>query len=64
MDGHELIEIQNGVEYYMLQTTRTYYEDYVHALKVLQNPEMENLQFNELLIYLESSVHDVEYSVG
>jgi len=47
----------------MFESTGAYYETYVHALKVLQKPEIQNLQFNEQLVYLESSVQDVECNV-
>jgi len=47
----------------MFECPQGYYEAYIHALKVLRKPEMENLQFNEQLVYIEYSVQDVDYNV-
>ncbi|GLJ31821.1 hypothetical protein SUGI_0640290 [Cryptomeria japonica] len=61
VDGHEL-NLQTETMYSMFESTKAYYEAYIHALKVLQRPEMENILFKKQLVYLGSSLHEEKFS--
>ncbi|GLJ31924.1 hypothetical protein SUGI_0642570 [Cryptomeria japonica] len=61
VDVHEL-NLQSGVFYTMFESSKAYYEAYVHVLKNIQRPEMDNIKFTEQLVYLESNTAQLEYN--